>query len=240
MKSINCKLLIMAVLIFEAVCNSVIATPDISIETYQDWINEIGPDGHITAVPTWSSAGLEDIYPGESAAFVVPTLSALMDDEGEPALEMDFGSGIEGTSVIGGIEYLYDEDPDYTGVTIGFSVKRLKPGEKEGEWRLLLTDHFGRKCSWTGEIDFQEKGEAPWYDVPIDVMKNGEKDTNFDIKKVYKLKYFYKGSRAEKPGEGNLKGKIDHLIVKQIPEPASLCLLSLGMIGLFGGRKQRA
>jgi hypothetical protein len=245
MKSINCKLLIMAVLIFEAVCNSTIATPDISIKTYQDWINEISPDGHIKAVPTWSYAGLEDIYPGESSAFFVPTLSALMDYEGKPALEMDFGSGIEDTSVIGGIEYLYDEDPDYTGKKANFSILKLRLNDKPGDYVLILRDVFNRKCVWRYPIPVQEEGDyQPWEpDVTIDLTKrpsegNGYCDQNFDIKRVMSVLLIYKLKRILDPEHE--KGKIDHFKIENIPEPATMCLLSLGMIGLFGGRKQRA
>jgi hypothetical protein len=226
------KYMVILLIALSSICCTIYASPIISIQTYEEWSSEIGPMGHITPIPSWSSGGFESVYPGESSAFRIPTLTALSNEEGEAALELDFGTGPEDELVIGGIQYEFGLDPDYTGGKATFSVRKRGTNEKPGRYSLHLRDSSGRTCNWVFDIPQQQGASDPWEDVTIDfattpVEPLGSVTGGFDISKVVLVSWDYRGTRGT---SGSFKGKLDH--IKVVPEPCSVLLLGAGMLGL--------
>ncbi len=210
-----------------------LAGPLIDIHTYADWTNEISGTGNITPIPTWESAGFEYVYPGESAYFVIPSLMALSDDEGHPALQLDFGTGVEDTPVIGGFVYNMVDDPDLSGGEANFSIKKLRSGAKPATYSLHLVDKNLKKMIWKFPIPEGGTSSDPWDNVTINfgTTPPTHVDPGFDLTKVSQINWDLRSLYSNTP----YRSTFDH--VRVTPEPMTFTMLALG--GLLLRRRRR-
>ena len=229
---------VICVLILLPVHSVAFATPLVNINTFWDWQFEIGAGGNITPISNWDEAHFEDIYPGESSSFTIPTLTAIADDEGEPALELVFtGSTKAGPDVpvIGGIKYKPMVPLDLTGGSASFSVKKRGPGDNPGKYSLHLINPSGNNhCVWVFDIPVRAGAADPWetkefdFTLPTPLVTGG-----FDLTNVTQIQFDY---RSRTGTAGSFTGKLDHITI--VPEPATICLLGLG--GLLVRRSKKA
>jgi len=221
-----------ASLVFLAFSTPLIASPFVTIQTYDQWTTEIGASGHVTPILSWQEGGFETLYPGEMAAFRIPTLSALANEGGKPALEMDFGLGVPGDIVIGGFTYTYAGDQDLTGTRIQFTVRKKKANDPDGEYSLHLSMGFKNpQKQYKAKIPDSSGAGDEWESVEIDPSSAANhEDKNFDLKKVKTIHVDYRG-RFGDPGSPGFKGKIDSF--KVVPDPSSPILVSFGAFALL-------
>jgi len=239
------KMIICLVLVLCFGC--IVSASLVSIETYEDWLYEIGPEGHITVAqsydPFWDNEYPDPLI-DHSSEFVIPTISAVPDQEGEPALIMDFGEGILGDPFIGAVVYTFSEsgvpDPEpprsLSHGKISFSVQKIGTEHTPNEWNwwsVQLKDANGKNVVWIGNIKKRETVGDAWENIEIDIDNLPPKqiDTGFDVTKVVNVWFDYRGIWDEE----KTKGMLDHVVIT--PEPATLSLLALGSLVVFRRRK---
>ena len=254
------------------------ATPLFGIHTYEDWQAAYpGPGlGPIRAVPADELREMilgSPEWPPEyaDAHFATPELLVVEEhvdshDRGHPALEMRWGNGnvinaagdpvdpVAGERIVAAWDYVYDEDPDLTGMKLEFSIHTPGPSMF---FSLNILDANGNYREWiwhSGGLD-PDKPEVPpctWTTVMVDPVTGTTNwpthayfQTNvgvpFDLSKVTMLRFNENGvwmdaGHMDPSGEW-IWNAWDH--VEVTPEPGTMLLLGGGLLGLMARRRKK-
>lgn len=210
------------------------AASSVNINTYDAWLTEVSPGGHITALASWADAGFEEVYPGEEAYFIVPTLSASADAGGRPALIMDFGDLAVGTHFIGGFNYEANDLLDLGGKSVSISPEKVRQGGSNRTYSLHLVDVNGKRRDYVG-LTAEGSGSGPEYQsvtVNINTDPYTRQKDGFDIHHIKKIRGDYRDIvntnddySGLNRGSYETRRRWDDVVIT--PEPSTLLLSML-------------
>ena len=235
--------------------SSVYASANVSIATLSEWQANIHT-GTISVVDSWNTT-FEEMYPGQSALFIVPTMN-VTDYKNKAALSLEYESATS-ISYINACKYTYGEDPDFTHQKISFSIDKGPLPKKETDpkekFSIHLLDVKGKTKSWVFELPAKDgSGDLldMFYQYSIDANA-GEQGGDltikpgFDITKVTQI-WFDRAGHGKYANADNTKiemGKWDHISVTTMtpmpePETYAMLLAGFGLIGVVVRRKRVA
>ena len=268
----------MVALVLVALCltlGSAGATPLLGIHTYEDWQAAYpGPGlGPIRAVPADELREMilgAPAWPPEyaEAHFATPELLVVQEhldshDTGHPALEMRWGKEnvinragdpvdpVAGERIVAAWDYVYDEDPDLTGMKLEFSIHTPGPSmffslnilDEDGNYREWIW-HSGdpgevEPCTWTTVVIDPVTGWSSWKPLHLFTV---DTTGQFDLSRVKILRFNENGiwgpdySHMDPSGEW-IWNAWDH--VEVTPEPGTMLLLGGGLLGLMARRRKK-